>query len=261
MKRAPAAAVVSTLLLAACTNSTSGSTSAGTGSPATSPAPEAISIQLTELDFLMPDTIPAGVQTLHVENIGGMPHFIEFQGIKGGKTDEDIQAFLDDPASLQGPPPAWAIPSHIPSINLLSPGTSTDVTIDLPPGRYAAFCWMPDAQGNPHAIDGMHHVFEVTGDPSGSLPQTDFTLTWNGSELEGVPSTIPVGTVTIAYQNTGEKQAGISAAWILQDTPVDQLNGAVNDWFNSLYAGGAPVQFLGGIGGLPPASASSAPPP
>jgi plastocyanin len=248
MKRTLAALAGIALLLAACSKSTPSDTS-----PAASASAAGVTIRLTEFNFLMPDTIPAGVQTLHVENVGGMPHFVEFQRIKGGKSDEDIQAFLDDPASLQGPPPAWVSAAHMPSIGLLSPGASTDVSIDLPPGRYAAFCWMPDAQGNPHAILGMHHVFEVVGDPTGALPQADFTLTWNGSELEGVPSTIAPGTTaTIAYSNTGDKAADISMGQVLKDLPADQLNAAVNDWFNGLYAGPAPVQFLGGLSGLKP---------
>lgn len=230
---------------AAETNNASAPSSAVAAASRAFQAPEAISIQLTEFDFLMPNTIPAGVQTLHVENIGGMPHFVEFQAIGEGKTDEDIQTFPDDPAAMHGPPPAWATASHIPTIGLLSPGASTDVTIDLPPGRYAAFCWMPDAEGNPHALDGKHHVFEVVGEPTGTLPQPDFTLTWNGSELLGVPTTISPGTTaTIAYENTGDKRADITAVQVLQEASPDQLSAAVDDWFHGLYAGPAPVQFL-----------------
>ena len=249
MRRTLVALAGITLLLAACSSSTPN----GSASPTASASPAGVSIKLTEFDFLMPDTIPGGIQTLHIENVGGMPHFMEFDNIKAGKTDEDIQAFLSDPASLQGPPPAWISPADVPSIGLVSPGASTDVTMDLPPGRYAAFCWMPDAEGNPHAILGMHHVFEVIGDQSGALPLADFTLTWNGSTLEGVPATISPGTVaTIAYANTGDKAADISTGRILQDIPAGQLNASVNDWFNSLYAGPPPVQFLGGLSGLEP---------
>ena len=112
---------------------------------------------------------------------------------------------------------------------------------------------MPDSEGKPHAILGMHHVFEVVGEPSGALPHPDFTLTWNGSTLEGVPATISPGTVaTIGYANTGDKAADISTGRILQDIPAGQLNTSVNDWFNSLYAGPPPVQFLGGLSGLKP---------
>jgi plastocyanin len=251
MKRSLITAAGITLLLAACSNNTTTSTTPS--SPSGSTETEAITIQMTEFDFLMPDTIPAGVQTMHLENIGGMPHFVEFAEIKGGKTNDDIQALLDDPEKIQGPPPSWISEASMPSIGLLSPGASTDVTIDLPPGTYAAFCWMPDAEGTEHALLGMHHVFTVEGEQSGTLPTADFTLTWNGSTLEGVPSTIEPGTTaTIAYENTGPKAADISSAQILLDIPTDKLNKAVDSWFGGLYAGPAPVQFLGGLFGLEP---------
>ena len=242
-------ALAGMLLLAACSNSTP----TGGASPTAGASPAGVSIKMTEFDFLMPDTIPAGVQTLHIDDVGGMPHFIEFQSIKAGKTDADIQAFLSDPASLQGPPPSWIGPAPFPSIGLVSPGASTDVTLNLTPGWYAAFCWMPDATGKPHAILGMHHVFQVVGKPTGALPPADFTLTWNGSTLKGVPATIEPGTTaTIAYENTGDKAANISTGRIMEDIPAGQLNASVNDWFNSLYAGPPPVQFLGGLSGLKP---------
>jgi hypothetical protein len=248
MRRTLVALAGITLVLAACSSSTPN----GNASPTASASPAGVSIKLTEFAFQMPDTVPAGVQTLHIENVGGMPHFMEFDSVEAGKTDADIQALLSDPASLQGPP-AWISPADFPSIGLVSPGASTDVTIDLPPGRYAAFCWMPDAKGTPHAILGMHHVFEVVGEPSGALPHADFTLTWNGSTLDGVPATIEPGTIaTIAYANTGDKAADISTGRILQDIPAGQLNASVNDWFNSLYAGPPPVQFLGGLSGVKP---------
>jgi len=247
MKRALAATAVATLLLAACSNASSSSSGA---TPPPSGAPEAITIQLTEFDFLMPDQIPAGVQTLHIENIGGMPHFIEFQGIKGEKTDEDIQAFLDDPAALNGPPPSWATDAGLPSISLISPGEAADITIDLPPGRYAAFCWMPDAKGMPHALDGMHHVFDVTGEPGGSFPAADYTLTWDGTTINGLPDTVATGTHSFALENTASKPGEITFVRVLEDAPADQVVNDVNDWFNSLYAGPAPAAFLGGLNNM-----------
>ena len=129
------------LVLASCSKSSStGAAPSATGGPTIA----SVDIQATEFAFVMPETIPAGVTTLHVQNIGGMPHFIELQAVSGAKTDEDIQALLDDP---KGGSPTWLKPAPIPNIGLLSPGQSTDVTLDLPAGTYAAFCWMPDANG------------------------------------------------------------------------------------------------------------------
>ena len=242
MKRAFAAAAVAILLLAACSSSSSSST--GAASSSTGTMPEAITIQLTEFDFLMPDQLPAGVQTLHIENIGGMPHFIDFQSVKGDQTDEDIQALLDDPKAAQ---PSWIGDAGIPNISLYSPGTSGDITIDLPPGRYAAFCWMPDAQGNPHAIDGMHHVFDVVGDPAGSFQQADMTLTWDGSTILGLPDSVPTGTQTIAMENTSGKPGQIAVVQVLEDAPASQVQQDVNAWFKSIYQGPPPAAFLGGL--------------
>lgn len=250
MKRTFAAAAVATLLLAACSTSSS-SSDAGTSPSGGSGSP--LTIQLTEFKFIMPAELPAGVQTLHIENIGGMPHFIDFMSVKGDKTDDDITAFLNDPQSSNGPPPSWLSPASIPSISLYSSGTSSDITMNLAPGRYAAFCFMPDAEGKPHAVDGMHTVFEVTGEPSdATLPTPDVTVSWNGTSFDGVPSTMPSGTQTIGFANTGTKPAQVQMIQLLEDAPIDQIRKDVNGWFNSLYAGAPPVSFLGGLSAVPP---------
>lgn len=240
MKRAFAATAVATLFLAACSSASSSSTT----SPAASQAPEVITIQMTEFAFVMPDEIPAGVQTLHVENTGGMPHFIDFSSVKGDQTDEDIQALLEDPNAKQ---PSWLGEAGIPNISLISAGVSTDITLDLPPGRYAAFCWMPDAQGTPHAIVGMHQVFDVVGDAAGSFPEADMTLTWDGSTVLGLPDAVDPGTYAIAMENTGSKPGQVAVAQALEDVPVDQLKKDVNTYFKSLYQGSSPVDFFGGL--------------
>jgi plastocyanin len=249
MQRTFAAAAVATLLLAACSTSSSSTGSAapsgGTGTTTT--------VQLTEFQIIMPASLSAGVQTLHIENIGGMPHFIDFMSVQGAKTDDDITAFLNDPQSANGPPPSWLTPASIPSISLYSAGTSSDITMNLPPGRYAAFCFMPDAEGKPHAVDGMHTVFDVTGQASDeALPTPELTVTWNGTALEGAPTSLPAGTHTIGFANTGTKPAQLAMIQLLEDAPVDQIQKDVNAWFNSLYAGAPPVAFLGGISAVPP---------
>ena len=250
MRRAIATAAIGMLVLAACSKT---STPSDSNPPPENPGPAPITIQATEFQFIMPDTIPAGVQTLHIENIGGMPHFMEFQSVAGGHTDADIQAILDDPKALKAnqPPPSWISPAPMPGIDLLSPGTSADITVDLPPGTYAAFCWMPDANGKPHAFSGMHHVFTVTGDDTGTLPTAEFTLTWNGTSIDGIPSTLAPGVHTIGLANSSGKKGEISIARALVDEPMDQLVNDADTWFKSLYAGAPPAEFLGGLASMP----------
>lgn len=86
MRRTIVVAVTGVLALAGCTKSSS--TQAAPTTPG-APATAAVDIQATEFSFVMPDTIPAGVTTLHIENIGGMPHFIEIQSVNGNKGDDD----------------------------------------------------------------------------------------------------------------------------------------------------------------------------
>jgi plastocyanin len=239
------------LALTAC-SSGGGTKDAGASTPAPAAGPPAVIIKTTEFAFIMPDTIPAGLTTLRIENVGGMPHFLEFQAVGQGKTDADIQAYLDSPKA-QNSQPSWISPAHLPSIGLVSPGVATDITFDLPPGRYGVFCWMPDANGTPHGFLGMHKVFEVTGDPSSGaqqLPASDLTLTATDG-LPTVPDSIPVGTATVGYVNSGSKRGSVSIARVLVDKPIDQVQKLVNAWFGSGYAGPPPVEFLGGIGGIP----------
>lgn len=244
MNRRLFAVAVAMTVAAACSTSSSGS-----AAPTGSAAPGPITIQLTEFQILMPPEIPGGVQTLHIENIGGMPHFVEFMAISANKTNDDIQAYLDDPSNQQGPPPKWLQPATLPSFDLHSSGASSDVTVDLPAGRYAAFCWMPDAQGTPHAMDGMHTVFDVTGSGDGaSMPTPEITATWDGTGITGVPDALPAGVHTFGLVNDGPKAADFGFAQKLKEGSVSQLSKDVNAWFKSLYAGSPPVRFLGGVG-------------
>lgn len=245
MDRRLVAVAVAMIVASACSSSSSGS-AAPTGSAA---AASPITIQLTEFQILMPPEIPAGVQTLHIENIGGMPHFVEFMAISKSKTNDDIQAYMDDPTNGQGPPPKWLQPAQLPSLDLHSSGASSDVTVDLPAGRYAAFCWMPDAHGTPHAMDGMHTVFDVTGSGNGaSMPTPEITATWDGTGITGVPDAIPAGVHTFGLVNAGPKAADFAFAQKLKAGSVSELGKEVNAWFNALYAGAPPVRFLGGVG-------------
>jgi plastocyanin len=241
--------VVATALVAVAAAGCSSSSTAGGGS--VSPAAggtQPVTIQLTEFQIIMPAQIAPGVQTLHIENIGGMPHFMDIMSIADGKSNDDIDALLHDPKSANGPGPDWLTPSNVPQIALHSSGSSSDVTLSLDPGRYAAFCWMPDAKGQPHAMDGMHTVFDVTGTPStATMPTPEITLTWDGSVLTGVPATLPAGPHTFGLVNAGTKGAQYNFVQALEDADIGQLKQDANTWFGNLYAGDPPVRFLGGV--------------
>jgi len=53
---------------------------------------------------------------------------------------------------MQGPPPGQPIGGVAP----LGRGQSNDLVVDLAPGEYGLFCFVPDAKdGKPHVAHGM----------------------------------------------------------------------------------------------------------
>lgn len=101
--------------------------------------------------------VEAGKQEILFENAGEQPHHLLINEIKGQATAEDIEkAFKAD----KGPPPLEEKGGQYTAV--IEGGEGQLVTIDLAPGRYAAFCFITDRDGGkPHALKGMVDEFEV----------------------------------------------------------------------------------------------------
>lgn len=129
--------------------------------------PQAV-LTVTEVDFAFGGfdvAIPAGTQVWKVVNAGAQPHMLGlFRGPASMTVAQVLQiANLPETAT----PPAGALqPSEITEVSggviLQSPGTTVYPILDLPAGRYAAVCWVPDERtGQPHIMEGMLAVFDV----------------------------------------------------------------------------------------------------
>ena len=103
------------------------------------------------------DGVEAGKHEILFENAGEQPHHLLISKIKGKATAEDVEkAFKAD----KGPPPLEEKGSQ--STAVIEGGEGQLVTIDLGPGRYAAYCFITDRDGGkPHALKGMVDEFEV----------------------------------------------------------------------------------------------------
>jgi hypothetical protein len=103
------------------------------------------------------DGVEAGKNEILFENAGEQPHHLLMAKIKGDATAEEIEkAFKAD----KGPPPIEEKGSQ--STAVIEGGEGQLVTVDLSPGRYAAFCFITDRDGGkPHALKGMVDEFEV----------------------------------------------------------------------------------------------------
>lgn len=84
------------------------------------------------------------------------PHFVEVRQVKKGTTDSDISAMFTG-----GPDPSIKHGAHA-DTGVISPGHRFLWSYRLTAGRYAALCFWPSIDdGMPHAIMGMHTVFNL----------------------------------------------------------------------------------------------------
>ncbi len=109
-------------------------------------------------------SLVAGENLVKLVNEGAQPHFVEFQTVPDGTTNENVGAAIEqfmgatpsaEPVDLESALPAAYLPEQ-----------SSDVTVwhalNLEAGTYAVTCWITDPEsGMPHAMLGMHNVFVV----------------------------------------------------------------------------------------------------
>jgi hypothetical protein len=141
-----------------------------------------VTVELFEMDFTMPATVPAGRQPWQVTNTGAALHEIAIMPVPDGATKEQVIAAHG--AALAGQPLPADLASSWPDVtgadllNALtvvdgvgasSPGAIVWAQFDLEPGTYAAVCYVPSGETT-HLMEGMVKVFTVTAD--GTPPST-----------------------------------------------------------------------------------------
>lgn len=131
----------------------------------------AVEVGMIELEFVMPDVVPAGPTIWKFVNQGGFPHHTIIQSYPESVTREQVEAMLAMFSGMEASPEAGATP-----VAPLDPTLITDVTgslvlsstnanwmeVDLEPGTYIALCFI-SGPGDlpPHAFLGMFKVFTV----------------------------------------------------------------------------------------------------
>jgi hypothetical protein len=127
---------------------------AQSGTPAS-----ALTVKMTSDDrFVAPSSWPHDA-TITVANVSDTIHFMDLQPVKAGTTDRQVQRYFD--SGSQAPPP-FARQGPTGGSDIQSPGTSLQLTYDLPAGTYVLLCFVADDEtGMPHAIMGMHKVVVI----------------------------------------------------------------------------------------------------
>jgi hypothetical protein len=129
-------------------------TSTGATSAAAEPKAD-MTVKLVDYAFEMPETVTAGRHTIRVENAGGQPHEIFIVQLAPGKTAQDLVTYVQ---KMTGPPPGRPLGG----VTFMAKDAVNYITVDLPPGEYGFFCFVPDAKdGQPHSAHGMVKQFTI----------------------------------------------------------------------------------------------------
>lgn len=97
--------------------------------------------------FEAPSTLAAGRTSFVLTNQGAEAHFLLVSKLKDGVSMEEALAMEDPSAVIEG---EW-------ETGLAAAGGADEevITLDLLPGTYALLCFIPNAEGTPHAFMGM----------------------------------------------------------------------------------------------------------
>jgi hypothetical protein len=121
---------------------------------------------LSDLKIDIPDSVGTGPQIWKVTNTGAMPQFLAISMSDGSLTQENVQAtfgsFIGTPAPAGATPVPFESLQDVYDSDVLSPGQSMWIEVDLQPGQYLAACYLSgpgDLQM--HAAMGMFKIFEA----------------------------------------------------------------------------------------------------
>ncbi|MEP6591126.1 MAG: hypothetical protein ABJC19_08075 [Gemmatimonadota bacterium] len=116
--------------------------------PAPMPAAE-ITASMKDYGWDFSKPLTAGKHTVKFITAPGQPHELVIWKLAPGKTESDLATWA---TKMDSPPPGTVVGGVSP----MQAGTANVVTLDLPPGHYAFFCFLPDAKdGKEHFHHGM----------------------------------------------------------------------------------------------------------
>jgi hypothetical protein len=119
-----------------------------TGALAAAPTSD-ITVRMTDYAWSVTPTLTAGKHLIRIENDAAQSHEMFIAQLAPGKKAADLAAWVDN---QHGPPPG----KPIGGITAMAHGGVVYVPVDLVPGEYGLFCFIPDAKdGKPHIAHGM----------------------------------------------------------------------------------------------------------
>jgi hypothetical protein len=113
-------------------------------------------VEAVDYDFNV-TALEAGSKPVLFTNTGEEPHHLAAAPLKQGKTEADVEEYIN---TEEGPSPI--VESEAFDTAIVSGGESAIVDVRFESGEYALLCFIPDRKGGPpHAVKGMIAVAPV----------------------------------------------------------------------------------------------------
>jgi hypothetical protein len=236
----PAGSAITTGSAPSGTAAASGSASAGAGG-------QTLVIEATEYAFKTLGSIPAGVTTVQLKNLGKEDHEAQFVRLNDGVTIEQFLTAVQQ-AGQGEPPPIFTYEGGPAQI---VPNKTAEVVLNFQPGQYMLLCFVSGPDGQPHAAKGMIlpvTVNAATGSAA-TLPAGKGTIALGSANGFDLPATLPAGKSQYRVTNQGTGPH----AFFLGSIPADKTIDDVNASLASQDSGPPPwFQSNGGIDGVKP---------
>lgn len=234
-------------------SSSSSSSASSASSDAAGAASLSGTISLTAKEYAYdaggpPPSVPAGPIKVELTNAGSEEHQATIVKLNSGVTaDQFGAAAAGDPTGVA----ALKLVSMYGGPNAVGAGQKVSTTQVLQPGSYMFMCFIPGADGAPHASKGMVLPFTVTGSDSTASVSGSQTIT--ASEFGwAVPDKLKSGSVQLKNAGT---QAHELTVYKLQDGKT--LADAKSFLGSRTPSGPPPYDARGGFGPISPGQLST----
>jgi uncharacterized cupredoxin-like copper-binding protein len=168
------------------------------------PAAEPFQFDVTSVDFgyeLAATEVPAGTVDVVQTNEGDVEHQVTLIRLDEGQTPDQLRQVIADEGDDALDPSVFAG-----GTNSIPAGESNSAVVDLTPGEYVAYCFIPD-----HAAQGMVEPFTVTGETVEPVAQDADTTVGLENFAFDVPDDFSgQGTVEVTY-NGDQPQRSLRA--------------------------------------------------
>ncbi len=227
----------------------SASSLAGTSSAGSQATGQALVIEAVEYGFKTMASIPGGLTTIQIRNLGREPHYAHLFRLNDGVTTEQYMGILQQDLKARTSAASDALATQMGGPGTALPGGTVAVIQDLRPGQYVIGCFVANDKGIPHAALGMVLPLMVSA-PTGQAPAAPavngmITLTDAGFDL---PGSIPAGKSMYRVMNSGAAPHEFGLLGLTPGKTVADLKG----YFAAPPAGPPPVISSAGIAGLGP---------